>query len=152
MCCCDMRSIITILLIVLFSLHSNPISAETGLGTVEDFMPMAIFDYSELGGTISGICSGESSLCVYSNSSYLIVHMDDEWDQSEKYAIDHPQIKDDAPYVRQLFLRMMPIIFWFLTTLWKKAMSSLSMKMTQNMGNCCPKKHARLLGPGTDFF
>lgn len=97
-----MRSIITILLIVLFSLHSNPISAETGLGTVEDFMPMAIFDYSELGGTISGICSGESSLCVYSNSSYLIVHMDDEWDQSEKYAIDHPQIKDDAPYVRQV--------------------------------------------------
>lgn len=152
MCCCDMRSIITILLIVLFSLHSNPISAETGLGTVEDFMPMAIFDYSELGGTISGICSGESSLCVYSNSSYLIVHMDDEWDQSEKYAIDHPQIKDDAPYVRQVIFANDAYHFLVFDHAVEKAMSSLSMKMTQNMGNCCPKKHARLLGPGTDFF
>ena len=55
-----------------------------------------------LGDSITGVCFGDDSVCVYTSSSYEILDMTEQWKIIASVSIDHPNIRKDAPYVKQV--------------------------------------------------
>lgn len=54
------------------------------------------------GHNISGMCFGKDSVCVYTTSSFVILDTKAQWKTAAVHEINHPHIRTDAPYIKQV--------------------------------------------------
>ena len=99
------KNLLIIMILVMSMFYCSNCSAEISLQGTDNIVLKTTFSFSEIGGTISGICQGDRTMCVYSNSSFIIVDIEDQWSIVTKHKIDHPRMHEDAPSIEQVIYK-----------------------------------------------